>query len=526
MVCPHSKCEPRLVELNEKIHWVPDHLKEGRFRKSMEAAPDWNISRNRFWASPLPIWTCKACGKKEVIGSIEDLKNRTRRNTYTVIRHGEALSNVEDILSCDPQAAYPLTAKGKQQVADAAALLKKNNTDMIISSDIVRTKETTEILQKNLSIDSKNVFYDERLREYDFGKYDGKKRDELHKYWQTRNWADVSDKVPGGESPLDMQNRLAQFIGEIDAKYSGKNILIVSHQDTIGYLICYANAENIATISKEKWDRYQIDNAEIRPLDYAKLPRNKEHGLDLHRPYIDELRFSCTCGATLERIPEVIDCWFESGSMPFAQGHYPFDKKQWFHDNFPSDFVVEYIAQTRTWFYYMLAVSGILFDEIPFKNVVTTGTVLAEDGQKMSKSKGNFPDPWILFDKYGVDALRFYLLSSPLMKSEDLNFSEKDVDAVAKKLIMRLNNVVSFYELYAHGDVAAQASSSNILDMWIIARLYTLIGEVGEHMETYELDQAVRPFELFIDDLSTWYLRRSRDRFKDESDDKKMAVGH
>lgn len=168
-----------------------------------------------------------------------------------------------------------------------------------------------------------------------------------------------------------------------------------------------------------------IRNAELRSLPFIPYPHNARYELDIHRPYIDTITYTSPKGGVMKRIPEVIDCWFESGSMPFASLHYPFEQKDKFINRFPADFVAEYIAQTRTWFYYMHAIGTMLFDKAPFKNVVTTGTILADDGQKMSKSKGNFPDPWILFDVYGVDALRYYLLSTPLMKSEDLNFSEK-----------------------------------------------------------------------------------------------------
>src|SRR3989344_3542866 len=213
--------------------------------------------------------------------------------------------------------------------------------------------------------------------------------------------------------------------------------------------------------------------------------------------------------------------------MPFAAKHYPFEHQGWFKDHFPADFIVEYIAQTRTWFYYMHVVSTMLFDSNPFKNVVTTGTVLAEDGQKMSKSKGNFPDPWLVFDKYGVDALRFYLLSSPLLKAEDLFFSEKGVNEVYRKIISRLWNVYTFYEMYADKTVASVALSEEIrndFDLWILERLYELNQAVTEAMERYELDQALRPIELFIDDLSTWYLRRSRERFKSNIDMDKLSA--
>jgi isoleucyl-tRNA synthetase len=213
--------------------------------------------------------------------------------------------------------------------------------------------------------------------------------------------------------------------------------------------------------------------------------------------------------------------------MPFAQDHYPFENKDWQKENFPSGFVAEYIAQTRTWFYYTHTISSILFNQAPFKNVVTTGTILAEDGQKMSKSKNNFPDPWILFDKYGVDALRFYLMSCPVMKGEDINFLEKAVQDISSKIINRLNNVVAFYELYPlelkeiNNNVP---SCQNVLNHWIISRLGELVAETTNGMEAYDMALATRPIESFIEDLSTWYLRRSRDAIKDGDKETKEVL--
>jgi isoleucyl-tRNA synthetase len=228
----------------------------------------------------------------------------------------------------------------------------------------------------------------------------------------------------------------------------------------------------------------------------------------------------------MERIPEVMDCWFESGSMPFAQDHFPFENEKWQENNFPAGFVAEYIAQTRTWFYYSHVVSTILFDHAPYKNVVTTGTVRAEDGQKMSKSKNNFPDPNLLFDKYGVDALRIYLMSSPLMKGEDANFSEKLVQEIASKFVGRLFNVVSFYDLYRHTELESDnfPESKNVLDQWILSRLNQVIEEMTKWMDAYEMALAIAPLDKFIDDLSTWYLRRSRDRIKDGDKDAKQTM--
>ncbi len=265
---------------------------------------------------------------------------------------------------------------------------------------------------------------------------------------------------------------------------------------------------------------------------------------DLHRPYIDEIEFKCEkCGKIMKRIPEVLDCWFESGSMPYAQEHYPFENKEKFEKNFPADFIAEGVDQTRGWFYVLHILATAL--EIKgktspaFKNVIVNGIVVAEDGQKMSKRLNNYPDPQELFEKYSVDALRYYLLSSPVLIAENLNFSEQGVKDVLKKVEMILWNVYKFYAMYADENLETTNSqeeeqskeqdlkfeNSGILDKWIIYRLNELIKETTENMEKYNLPKAIRPIEGFIGDLSTWYLRGSRARFKSENQaEKKIAL--
>jgi isoleucyl-tRNA synthetase len=240
---------------------------------------------------------------------------------------------------------------------------------------------------------------------------------------------------------------------------------------------------------------------------------------NLHKQFVDKIEFKCEkCGGTMKRIPEVLDCWFESGSMPYASFHYPFENKEKFEKNFPAQFIAEGIDQTRGWFYTLMVLSTALFDKPAFKNVIVNGIVLAEDGQKMSKRLKNYPDPNYLINKYGADAMRYYLMSSPVVKGGDLNFSEKGVDEVFKKVIMLLWNVYSFYETYADQLVGAGhcpvPTADNILDKWILAKLNLLIKEVTENLEKYDLQKASRPILEFINELSTWYLRRSRERFK------------
>jgi len=313
-----QKVKSNLLKRNKEINWYPDHIKEGRFKNILETAPDWSISRNRFWATSIPVWECK-CGNRKVIGSIEELK-----------------------------------------------------------------KNATEKLSKDV---------------------------------------------------------------------------------------------------------------------------------DLHKHIVDKIHLKCEkCKGKMDRIPEVLDCWFESGSMPYAAKHYPFENKEWFKNNFPCDFVSEYVGQVRAWFYYMHVLGVVLFDKAPFKNVVVTGTILASDGSKMSKSKGNFPDPWAIFEKYGADALRFYLMNSNLMRAEDLNFNETTLSELYRKVIMILSNVKSYYDLYGPNKTP-KFSSKHILDKWIISKLNLLTRNVTNSLDDYDTITACNEITSFIDDLSTWYVRRSKDRF-------------
>lgn len=252
---------------------------------------------------------------------------------------------------------------------------------------------------------------------------------------------------------------------------------------------------------------------------------------DYHRPWIDDVTFEID-GETYTRTDKVMDSWFEAGSMPFAQFHYPFENKQKFEENFPGDFIVEYIGQVRAWFYYMHAMSVALFGEKSFKNVIVTGNVAGNDGRKMSKSYGNYTDPNELMDKFSADSLRFLLLSSPLLSGEDFALQDKEVGDVARKLSM-IWNMYDFFTMYAEvdgwefdGELKDPLSDcNNPLDIWIISRLHQLVSEVEKHLDGYNLPDAMSPILPFLDDASNWYVRRSRRRFwKSEDDnDKEMA---
>lgn len=258
--------------------------------------------------------------------------------------------------------------------------------------------------------------------------------------------------------------------------------------------------------------------AELKELSGVELE-------DYHRPWIDDVKFTID-GEEYTRIDKVMDSWFEAGSMPFAQFHYPFENKEKFEANFPGDFIVEYIGQVRAWFYYMHAMNIALFGEHSFKNVIVTGNVAGNDGRKMSKSYGNYTDPNELMDKFSADSLRFLLASSPLLNGEDFSLQDKEVGDVARKLSM-IWNMYDFFTMYAEVDgwewVGRHEDPTelckNPLDTWIISRIHQLTHEVEKHMDIYDLPNAMKPIVPFIEDASNWYVRRSRRRFWKSEDD-------
>lgn len=246
--------------------------------------------------------------------------------------------------------------------------------------------------------------------------------------------------------------------------------------------------------------------------------------VDLHRHNIDQLTFEKN-GKRFKRISEVFDCWFDAGSMPYGQNHYPFENKKLVEETFPADFIAEGIDQTRGWFYTLLVLSTALFDKPAYKNVLVNGIILAEDGNKMSKRLKNYPEPDIVINKYGADAVRLYLLASPVVKAEDFCFSEKGVELTLRQILIPLWNSLAFFHTYAliyhftpQGSGEPPKGASAVLDRWILSRLTFLTMSVESGMEAYDLSRAVEPFVDFIDDLTNWYIRRSRRRFWEEKD--------
>jgi len=250
---------------------------------------------------------------------------------------------------------------------------------------------------------------------------------------------------------------------------------------------------------------------------------------DLHKHFVDEITIPCTCGNTMRRIPEVLDCWFESGAMPYAQSHYPFENKEFFEEHFPSNFISEGLDQTRGWFYTLTVLAAALLKKPAFKNCVVSGLVLAQDGKKMSKSLRNYTDPNEVINSFGADALRLFLVHSAVVKADDLRYSDEGVREIMKSIIIPLWNAYSFFVTYANIDkVTPQGASEkpvNPLDQWILSETQTLVEKVGGALDAYDLSRAVDPILRFIDLLNNWYIRRSRRRFwRSENDSDKIEA--
>ncbi|HTB49202.1 MAG TPA: class I tRNA ligase family protein, partial [Verrucomicrobiae bacterium] len=261
-----------------------------------------------------------------------------------------------------------------------------------------------------------------------------------------------------------------------------------------------------------------VEELKRRAIDPSKVT-------DLHRPFIDDVQIKTDSGKIAQRIPEVFDCWFESGAMPYAQDHYPFENKELWEERFPADLIAEAVDQTRGWFYTLHVLATALFDKPAFQNVICSGWIVAADGEKLSKRRKNYAPMDEIFDQYGVDSMRFFMASSPLVNGEDTRFSTDFLRDVQRKIFMMLNNVFSFYKLYADVDGYKPAEplveprSDNILDQWMLSRLNVTIGSVTEALDEYRLDRATRPIGELLDDTSNWFVRRSRRRFWKSEDD-------
>lgn len=529
-----STLREELIKENEGINWEPNYIKQGRFGEWLKDIKDWAISRERYWGTPLPIWVAED-GERLVVDSYDMLKKYTKKsgNRYFVMRHGEAEKNLDDTIATDINTKNDLTEFGREQVKQAAKKLK--GIEIIITSPFPRTVQSAQIIADEFGISHASIITDARIGEMQMGEWEGKKWKQFHDTFSTRD--QFLKTWSGGENRYDVQRRCGEFFYEVEKKYTGKNILIVTHGADVGALKSLSEGALLEqAVEIEDTFSRPFKKADIAQLEFVQLPHNENYEFDPHRPYIDEIVLVKPASAEssgeareYRRVKEVMDVWFDSGAMPFAQDHYPFENKELVDGpGYPADYICEAIDQTRGWFYTLHAVGTLMGRGKAYKNVICLGHILDDKGKKMSKSIGNIVEPWAMIDKYGVDTLRMWMYSVN-QPGESKNFDEKTVKELQGKIFTLLDNVVAFYELYRDrnlelSSITYNLQPTNVLDAWIVARLNQLIELTTTSLDEYKVLEPARAIREFIDDLSTWYLRRSRDRLKEGDEDAKKTM--
>ncbi|MEN9341999.1 MAG: isoleucyl-tRNA synthetase [Candidatus Parcubacteria bacterium] len=513
-----SKVKQKLIANNKAVSWNPAHIKTGRFGEWLADVKDWNFSRDRYWGTPLPIWRCDQCGDIESVSSMEELAKKSHRgNTYTVIRHSEASHNVKKIIASGSEAdgvVSHLTKKGEAQIRALAKKLSRQKIDIIYTSPYERTKKMAYAIAQEVGCE---VIEDARLAEINTGVYNGKSIEAYRKFFTTKEER-LYNRPVDGESLADVRGRMVAALKDIDRNHKGKHIVIVSHGDPIW--LAKAAFERVA--NDKIWDAYYPPLAGCASIPVSQLPFNRQGEIDPHRPFIDETVWKCgACDEGMKyRVKQLADVWFDSGCMPYAQAHFPFEKNQRYAKKavrgiaFPADYITEGIDQTRGWFYTLLAVATLLDLPAPYKNVTCLGLINDKNGQKMSKSKGNIVLPKDMAEKFGLDAVRwyFFVVNPP---GETKNFNEAEIAEHIRKLQTIIYNCFVFYKTYA--DTTTPGSpmlSKHILDQWIVMRINQTVDAVSMHMDAYQVREAGLAIQEVVDDLSRWYLRRSRRRLQ------------
>ncbi len=501
-----SDLRNKLVAENKKIHWEPAYIRDGRMGEWLANAKDWAISRERYWGTPLPIWRSADGSEQVVIGSVDELKRYTKKsgNTYLVMRHGEADNNVVRLLNDDDSISGNLTEKGKHEALTTARSLKSLGITLVVHSPLLRAIQTAEIVAHELNVPAERLIMDVRLRELGLGIFNKGTVNAYHEWFSSSKSKGLS--VPeGGESWQRCKQRIGEVLYECEKKYAGEKILFVTHEAPAFMCESVVRGETLSEALARHGHVAQdaFAYAEEKSLDFISLPHNDDYELDLHRPFIDDVILVSSKGTQLKRVTEVIDVWFDSGAMPFAQ-----DPK---NVVYPADFICEAIDQTRGWFYTLLAVGALMGRGRAYKNVISLGHLLDAEGQKMSKSKGNVIEPWAEIDRWGVDTLRFWMYSVT-QSGDSKNYDEKTVKEAARVLSW-FDNSAKFYGLFSIAK--ATGGTPTALDSWMNARVEQTISLVTEHMDAYQPYDATRALAVLFEDLSQWYVRRIRDRVRE-----------
>lgn len=520
----------KMIAENKTIDWRPEYIKGGRFGSWLEENVDWAISRERYWGTPLPIWKCGECGEIKVAASLVELDALDPAPTTLILmRHGEAEHNVKGLVnpvSPEDDAKNLLTAKGEREVKRTADILKKTKIDVIISSPSHRAKETARIVGEALDIVSEIETMPE-LYDTMISGFDGKTEKEFKSSFASP--AERFYKKPNGSENLrELRARVMKAAAKICEKYRGKTVLVLTHGDPAWLLLAALEGRGEAEYESVPY---------LKPAEFIRArshnwPYNHEGELDLHKPFVDSIILSCpACKGSMKRTPEVADVWFDSGSMPYASLHYPMENRELFKKRYPADYICEAIDQTRGWFYTLLAVSSLLGYRSAYKRVVSLGLVLDEKGEKMSKSRGNVVDPNALFEKYGVDAVRWYFFTVN-QPWDDKLFREEDIQGALRGFLLILWNSFVYWKTYARNmnrearstkrssasSFKFQVSSPKlVINKWILAKWQDVLGKVTEHLENYRMVEAARKLgEFVVNDLSHWYIRRIRSEMKRE----------